>query len=61
VSGAVAGGDGRPAALASHVDDAGSGYAGLPRILALAPHVLKLDLDLICGIDVTRRQALAWA
>ena len=44
------------------VDDAGSGYAGLQRVLALAPDVLKLDLDLIRGIDVdAARQALAWA
>lgn len=44
------------------VDDAGSGYAGLRRVLALSPDVLKLDLDLIRGIDVDpARQSLVWA
>ncbi|GAA2726525.1 sensor domain-containing phosphodiesterase [Cellulomonas aerilata] len=33
------------------VDDAGSGYAGLHRIVALGPDILKLDLELIRGID----------
>lgn len=32
------------------VDDAGSGYAGLERILALSPEVLKLDRSLIEGL-----------
>lgn len=44
------------------VDDAGSGYAGLQRILALAPDVLKLDVALIRGIDRDpARQAMSWA
>lgn len=44
------------------VDDAGSGYAGLQRVLALAPDVLKLDLDLIRGVDAdAARQSLVWA
>jgi EAL domain-containing protein (putative c-di-GMP-specific phosphodiesterase class I)/ActR/RegA family two-component response regulator len=33
------------------VDDAGSGYAGLQHILSLTPEILKLDRQLICGID----------
>lgn len=32
------------------IDDAGSGYSGLQRILALAPDVVKLDRTLIHGI-----------
>ena len=32
------------------VDDAGSGYAGLQRILALRPEVLKLDRSLVHGV-----------
>ena len=44
------------------VDDAGSGYAGLQRVLALAPDVLKLDLALVRGIATDpARQALASA
>ncbi|MDQ1479833.1 MAG: hypothetical protein QOI44_694 [Actinomycetota bacterium] len=33
------------------VDDAGAGYAGLQHILSLTPEILKLDRQLICGID----------
>ncbi|MEO5899330.1 MAG: EAL domain-containing protein [Ilumatobacteraceae bacterium] len=33
------------------IDDAGSGYAGLQQILALRPHILKLDRALVEGID----------
>ena len=33
------------------VDDLGSGYAGLSRLLALKPALIKLDRDLISGID----------
>jgi EAL domain-containing protein (putative c-di-GMP-specific phosphodiesterase class I) len=33
------------------VDDAGAGYAGLQHILSLTPEILKLDRELICGID----------
>ncbi|WP_241984862.1 EAL domain-containing protein [Cryobacterium adonitolivorans] len=33
------------------VDDLGSGYAGLSRLLALKPELIKLDRELIQGID----------
>ncbi|WEO77162.1 EAL domain-containing protein [Cryobacterium sp. SO2] len=33
------------------VDDLGSGYAGLSRLLALKPAMIKLDRELIQGID----------
>jgi len=33
------------------VDDLGSGYAGLSRLLALKPALIKLDRELITGID----------
>ena len=33
------------------VDDLGSGYAGLSRLLALKPALIKLDRELIRGID----------
>ncbi|WP_370688349.1 EAL domain-containing protein [Cryobacterium sp. SO1] len=33
------------------VDDLGSGYAGLSRLLALKPALIKLDRELIQGID----------
>lgn len=33
------------------MDDAGTGYAGLSQLLALRPHVVKLDRELISGID----------
>jgi EAL domain-containing protein (putative c-di-GMP-specific phosphodiesterase class I)/CheY-like chemotaxis protein len=42
------------------VDDAGAGYAGLQHILHLTPDILKLDLQLIRGIDTdVARRALA--
>jgi len=42
------------------VDDAGAGYAGLQHILALTPDVLKLDIQLVRGIDIdVARRALA--
>lgn len=42
------------------VDDAGAGYAGLQHILQLRPEIIKLDRDLIRGIDRDpARQALA--
>jgi EAL domain-containing protein (putative c-di-GMP-specific phosphodiesterase class I) len=42
------------------VDDAGAGYAGLQHILSLTPDILKLDLQLIRGIDTDiARRALA--
>lgn len=41
------------------VDDAGSGYSGLRHILKLAPDILKLDMDLVRGVDRDlARQAL---
>ena len=33
------------------LDDAGSGYAGLSLILKVAPDIIKLDMELIRGID----------
>lgn len=33
------------------MDDAGTGYAGLSQLLALRPHIVKLDRELIAGID----------
>ncbi|NAZ84980.1 EAL domain-containing protein [Kineococcus indalonis] len=33
------------------MDDAGTGYAGLSQLLSLRPHVVKLDRELIAGID----------
>ena len=44
------------------VDDAGSGYAGLHHILAVRPHVVKLDLSLVRAVDRDlARQALVGA
>jgi len=44
------------------VDDAGSGFASLRHILRLAPDVIKLDVDLVRGIDLDpARRALARA
>jgi EAL domain-containing protein (putative c-di-GMP-specific phosphodiesterase class I) len=40
----------RDAGVRIAVDDAGSGYAGLERILLLAPEVLKLDRTLVGGV-----------
>jgi EAL domain-containing protein (putative c-di-GMP-specific phosphodiesterase class I) len=33
------------------MDDAGTGYAGLTRLLDLRPNILKLDRELVTGID----------
>lgn len=33
------------------VDDVGEGYAGLQRVLALAPDLIKLDRSLVTGVD----------
>jgi len=33
------------------LDDAGSGYSGLQRLLALRPDLMKLDRSLVAGID----------
>jgi len=44
------------------VDDAGTGYAGLAHILKVAPNFIKLDRDLVAGIDVDPvRRAMATA
>jgi EAL domain-containing protein (putative c-di-GMP-specific phosphodiesterase class I) len=52
--------DGEAAAVLDHVraagglvamDDAGSGYAGLSTLLSLRPNIVKLDRELITGID----------
>lgn len=40
----------REASVRIAVDDAGSGYAGLERILSLGPEVLKLDQSLVLGV-----------
>ena len=34
------------------MDDAGTGYAGLSQLLSLRPDIVKLDRELISGIDV---------
>jgi EAL domain-containing protein (putative c-di-GMP-specific phosphodiesterase class I) len=42
------------------IDDTGSGYSSLSHILRLAPDVIKLDRDLVSGIDMDPvRRALA--
>lgn len=52
----------RAAGVRIAVDDAGSGYAGLERILVLAPEILKLDRSLVSGISQhLGRQALCEA
>ncbi|MGZ6772755.1 MAG: EAL domain-containing protein, partial [Mycobacteriaceae bacterium] len=52
----------RKAGVRVAVDDAGSGYAGLERILAINPEVLKLDRALVNGIaDHPGRQAMCEA
>ncbi len=44
------------------VDDAGAGYAGLQRILAVSPDFIKLDRALVGGVATDRaRQSLAAA
>jgi EAL domain-containing protein (putative c-di-GMP-specific phosphodiesterase class I) len=44
------------------IDDTGSGYSSLAHILKLAPDLIKLDRDLVSGIDVDPvRRALAAA
>ena len=39
------------------VDDAGAGYAGLTQILTLRPHILKLDRELVTGVDTDEAKA----
>lgn len=44
------------------VDDAGTGYAGLAHILKVAPNFIKLDRELVTGIDLDPvRRAMATA
>jgi EAL domain-containing protein (putative c-di-GMP-specific phosphodiesterase class I) len=44
------------------VDDAGAGYAGLQHILAIRPHVVKLDAALVRSVDSdVARQAIVGA
>jgi EAL domain-containing protein (putative c-di-GMP-specific phosphodiesterase class I) len=44
------------------LDDVGAGYAGLNRLLAIAPDVIKLDRDITRGVaDDAARQALVAA
>ncbi len=58
LSGALAGLRARGVRLA--IDDAGAGFASLMHILRLAPDFIKLDRQLICGIDEDPvRQSLA--
>lgn len=38
------------------VDDLGAGYSNLKSIADLEPHVVKLDRDLVAGVDKNRRQ-----
>ena len=33
------------------IDDAGAGYAGLQHLVEVRPHIIKLDLTLISGVD----------
>lgn len=40
------------------VDDLGAGHSNLKRIVDLEPHVVKLDLALIRGIEKSRRQQI---
>lgn len=52
----------RKAGLRFAVDDAGAGYAGLRQMLLLRPDIIKLDLELIRGIDTDpARRALSTA
>jgi len=40
------------------VDDLGAGHSNLKRIIDLEPHVVKLDLALVRGIEKSRRQQI---
>jgi len=52
----------RDAGMRLAVDDAGSGYASLQHILRLNPDIIKLDIELIRGINTDpARQSLAAA
>jgi EAL domain-containing protein (putative c-di-GMP-specific phosphodiesterase class I) len=52
----------RSAGMRLAVDDAGSGYSGLQHILRIRPDIIKLDIELIRGIDQdSTKQALSTA
>jgi EAL domain-containing protein (putative c-di-GMP-specific phosphodiesterase class I) len=52
----------RSAGMRVAVDDAGSGYSSLQHILRLSPDIIKLDIELIRGINTDlARQSLAAA
>lgn len=34
------------------IDDTGAGYASLSHVVKLAPDLIKLDIELVCGIDI---------
>ncbi len=40
------------------VDDLGAGYSNLKRIVDLEPHIVKLDIALVRGIESSRRQRI---
>ena len=40
------------------VDDVGAGYSNLKRIVDLEPHIVKLDIALVRGIESNRRQQI---
>ena len=42
----------RAAGVRLAIDDAGAGFASLMHILKLAPDFIKLDRELVCGIDL---------
>ncbi|MGH8975205.1 MAG: EAL domain-containing protein [Acidimicrobiia bacterium] len=50
----------REGGLRLAIDDMGSGYANMQHVLRLAPDIIKLDVDLVRGVDRDRaRRALA--
>jgi EAL domain-containing protein (putative c-di-GMP-specific phosphodiesterase class I) len=52
----------RMAGVRIAVDDAGSGYAGLERVVSIGPEVLKIDRGLVGGVaDHPRRRAMCEA
>jgi EAL domain-containing protein (putative c-di-GMP-specific phosphodiesterase class I) len=52
----------RNAGMRVAVDDAGSGYASLQHVLRLSPDIIKLDIELIRGVNADpARQSLAAA
>ncbi len=52
----------RAAGVRIAIDDAGAGYAGLERIILIAPEIIKLDRGLVRGVaSHPRRQAMCEA